>query len=637
VGQYEWDDLEKGMTRKLSILTLLLIWFFTTQPAQATVDVSLQMQLGNPSGAISDTNNLDNYLIQRTVEALDYSDNLGEPVWASWDLTANDIGTNSRSSFIIDTNLPPNFTRYSTSIYNNTGWDRGHLCPSKDRTDTSTNNDLVFLMSNVLPQSGVNNSGVWLQFENYCRDLVQSTNNYELLLLCGGSGYGSARLTNGPFIPDYVWKIAVVVPPGAGMATNRITTTNRVIAIKVPNNDSATNIWPFYVTSANQIQVDTGLIFFTALAPDIAGALRAKVDGQTNPPPIIFAFSPLSGAILTNVVITGTNFSLASAVTFNGANAAFNVDSATQITATVPTNAGSGFISVTTSSGTAISTNTFTVLNNGGTVYSGVLIGWDVSGLPGGLNNYGPSPFTPTTNAPNLSVIGLTRGSGVKQSGTAGAGGWGGTGFTNLTAATAIASNLIVTFSVTASNGYKVSFSSVSHFDYYHSPSGPTNGVLQYQLGTNAFVDITNLNYATASSGTSIGAIDLSSFTGLQNIGANTNITFRIVNMNGGSAGTWYIYDKVGTTALDLAVQGTVTQVLGPPASQPTFSAITFTNNRFSFSLTGTAGTNYVVQATTNLSPATWITLKTNASPFTFIDTNVEMFKQRFYQGLVAP
>jgi DNA/RNA endonuclease G (NUC1) len=56
------------------------------------------MQLGNPSNAGADTNNHAHYLIQRTVEALDYSDKLGEPVWASWDLTAGDVGSATRST-----------------------------------------------------------------------------------------------------------------------------------------------------------------------------------------------------------------------------------------------------------------------------------------------------------------------------------------------------------------------------------------------------------------------------------------------------------------------------------------------------------------------------------------------------------
>ncbi|MEJ0089981.1 MAG: hypothetical protein WDM80_09585 [Limisphaerales bacterium] len=82
----------------------------------------MQMQLGNPSGAIVDTNNHDHYLIQRSVQALDYSDNLGEPVWASWDLTAADVGPAARSTtYYTDTNLPPNFYRVTTANYNGVG------------------------------------------------------------------------------------------------------------------------------------------------------------------------------------------------------------------------------------------------------------------------------------------------------------------------------------------------------------------------------------------------------------------------------------------------------------------------------------------------------------------------------------
>src|ERR1039457_907826 len=108
-------------------------------PAHATIDASLQMQLGDPSNAIANTNNYDHYLVQRTVEPLDYSSSLVEPAWASWDSTAADVGTNARSAiFFPDTNLPPNFNRLADSDYNGdsaVNIDRGHLCPSEDRTD----------------------------------------------------------------------------------------------------------------------------------------------------------------------------------------------------------------------------------------------------------------------------------------------------------------------------------------------------------------------------------------------------------------------------------------------------------------------------------------------------------------------
>ncbi|HVU28752.1 MAG TPA: DNA/RNA non-specific endonuclease [Verrucomicrobiae bacterium] len=264
------------------VAVIVFAVMFTACHLFATIDTPLQMQLGDPSGAIVDTNNHNHYLIQRPVEALDYSDNLGEPVWASWDLTANDIGGSGRNStFYTDTNLPPNFYRVSTADYNGVGainFNRGHLCPSADRTDTTNDNKLVFFMSNIIPQSALNNQGVWGNFEDYCRD--QLANN-ELLIICGGSGFGTNTIPSGKaYIPSNVWKIVVFVPLGSGTALSRITATNRVIAISIPNvTNGLSSDWHQYVTSPQKIEQDTGFTFFTALPTNIASTFRTEVDG----------------------------------------------------------------------------------------------------------------------------------------------------------------------------------------------------------------------------------------------------------------------------------------------------------------------------------------------------------------------
>jgi len=622
------------------VWTVILSVFFSQSlvfQARALIGSEFQMPLGNPSAATADTNNHDHYLAQREILAMDYNDTKGLPNWTSWNLTTNDFpGTVPRQdSFAADTNLPGNFVKVGTTAYSGSGYSRGHLCPSADRTDTTNHNDQTFLMSNMMPQTTANNSGVWGAFEGYCRGLCSSSNNYELLITCGPSGFTGAKInTNGyVWIPGYTWKIVVVAPPGTSDVTNRITATNRVICIKVPNTVTLTNNWQLYVTSANQIQVDTGLTFFTALSPNVASVLRGKVDGQTNAPPEIFAFTPTAGEVGTNVVITGTNFGSASAVAFNGVTTGFTIDSGTQITATVPTNAGLGFVSVSSPSGTAISTNRFTVIDNGGTVYVGILAGWDTSGV----TNFGLTMFAPTTNAPNVAVGGLTRATGVSTSGSGAAGGWGGTGFTNSSVASAISSNLYMTFGMTVDPGFRGSLTSVSRFDYRRSPTGPTNGVFQFQVGDGVFVDVTNLNYSsTSAAGISLGPIDLSGFTALQNIGAGIQVTFRIVNYGGtNSAGTWYVYDKAGTAAADLAVHGTVKQIVS--TNVPAMTAPGFTNNQFQFTVTGTSGALYVVQAATNLNLPDWISLITNAAPFTYTETNAALFNQRFYRSLVMP
>jgi len=89
------------------------------------------------------------------------------------------------------------------------------------------------------------------------------------------------------------------------------------------------------------------------LAPSATTASTAK--------PAITSFTPTSGKPGATVTITGKNLSGASAVEINGVKAAYTVKSATKITVTVPSNAKTGKISVTTKSGTATSTKSFSV------------------------------------------------------------------------------------------------------------------------------------------------------------------------------------------------------------------------------------------------------------------------------------
>ncbi len=740
---------------------LSLLFSSPSVPAIDT-DPSLQMQLGNPTGAIADTNNHSHYLIQRTIESLDYNDSRGEANWASWDLTSGDANgaVPRQDSYAADTNLPANFYQVAANEYSGSGYDRGHLCPSADRTDSTNHNDLTFLMSNMMPQAADNNRITWDGFENYCRALAQTN---ELLIICGPSGFNGSHLSSSThvLIPSNTWKIAVVVPLGAGTALSRITTiTNRVISIIVPNTNGVSANWSNYVTSAHEIELETSFTFFTALPGTISSAFRAKIDNLTNPPPPgITSFNPGSGSVNTNVVITGTNFNATSIVKFNGSNAVFTVDSDTQITAIVPTNATTGTITVTTPGGTATSSASFIVnpvgiadlevttthsgtftqgdtgrtltiqvtnvgtgfsagtitvsnalpaglaatamsgagwttslgpltatrsdslgansafppititvnvapnapptmtnlvfvsgggetnlannsasdiininTNSGSSIYFGTLVGWDVSTV----SNFGPSTLAATTNAPNLTIVGLTRGSGVATNGTGALRAWGGTSFTNTSSANAISSNQFMTFSVAANTGYTVSFTNISRFDYRRSATGATNGLVQYQINSGPFVNIAPVFYTNnTQSGSSIPPIDLSAIPALQEVGPGTNINFRIVNWGGtSSAGTWYIFDVASNAAPDFAIQGIVAPIpSSPPPASPILTLLPIMNPQVQFTLTGADGYNFAIEASTDLAGTNWTPLETNTSPFTFTDTNSLNFPSRFYRA----
>src|SRR5438105_3170443 len=93
-----------------------------------------------------------------------------------------------------------------------------------------------------------------------------------------------------------------------------------------------------------------------------ANILNAFLTGAPGgSPPTITSFAPPSGTVGSSVTLSGTNFTGATAVTFNGVSASFSLTSATAIQATVPSGATTGPISVTTPAGTATSASNFTV------------------------------------------------------------------------------------------------------------------------------------------------------------------------------------------------------------------------------------------------------------------------------------
>jgi DNA/RNA endonuclease G (NUC1) len=375
--------------------------FFALQQAHAILDTNSQMQLGNPTGATSDTNNHSHFLILRTVDAVDYSDNNGQPNWASWDLTSADVGTSGRSdAWAVDTSLPSGFWPGSTSTFPDIGaesYDRGHMCPSGDRTVTVPTNELVFIMSNIIPQGSLNNEGIWADFESYCRTVLTTQ---EVLITCGPSHFsGSKPFDTGHVgLASNVWKIAVFVPLGGGTALSRVTNANpssiRVIAINTPNSRSVTNKisgvtpkWTNFVTSVKQVQAETGYNFFSALPTNLAWVLRSKVDAQTSPAPTINTISPSSGPVGTNVTITGPNLDTVTNVAFNGTVASYTITATNQITATVPTGATSGAITAKGLGGTANSSS-FTVSAPSGQLSVSPSSGFSPAGTQGG-------PFSP--------------------------------------------------------------------------------------------------------------------------------------------------------------------------------------------------------------------------------------------------
>ena len=111
--------------------------------------------------------------------------------------------------------------------------------------------------------------------------------------------------------------------------------------------------------------------YLTAVVPNgaITGSVTVTTSGVKltsnrifRVTPQILSFNPTSGAVGTNVTITGISLKQATKVAFGGVVAtSFTVNSDKQVTATVPTGAQTGHIMITTPGGAAVSKGIFTV------------------------------------------------------------------------------------------------------------------------------------------------------------------------------------------------------------------------------------------------------------------------------------
>lgn len=242
------------------------------------------MALGNPSGATTNTSNSNNYLMIKPQYDFSYNNSKHEPNWTSWHLDSGDLGSTPRQdNFRPDTSLPAGWYEVAADEFSGSGFDRGHMCPSADRTDTVTDNSATFLMDNMLPQAPNNNQITWADLENYERTLVSAGN--ELYVISGGYGSGGTgsngyktTVGNGVVVPAKTWKIIVVLPNGSN-DISRVTTSTRVIAVLMPNDQTcSSHPWSYYRTTVDNIESLTGYDFLSSISASIQSTIEAKVD-----------------------------------------------------------------------------------------------------------------------------------------------------------------------------------------------------------------------------------------------------------------------------------------------------------------------------------------------------------------------
>jgi endonuclease G len=235
----------------------------------------LYLSPGNPSNA---SESPDNFLLTNSAYALSYNNRKGIANWVAWRLTKNDTGDAERQNdFRPDPRLPGGWMIIDSRDYSSSGYERGHLCPSADRSSSPAINSETFLMTNIAPQVHGLNSGPWEKLERYSRSMARrDANLYIIAGQYGTKGKIDGRLT----VPSNFWKVIVVIENGGDISSADANT--RVIAVDMPNDNAIeTRNWRDFTVTVRSIEEKTGYDLLSNLSRKLQDLLETRVDPRS--------------------------------------------------------------------------------------------------------------------------------------------------------------------------------------------------------------------------------------------------------------------------------------------------------------------------------------------------------------------
>ena len=189
------------------------------------------------------------------------------PNWVAWHLTSSHVkGRYGRDFMEFHEDESVRAPRADDNDYYNSGYDRGHMCPSGDNKWSKEAQEESFLFTNICPQRHGLNAGAWNDVEMQCRDWAKRYGT--LYIVCGPVFYQQEHRTIGRHrvaVPDAFYKV-VLRKENAGYKAIGFVYENR----------SAKRDMSRYVRSIDEIEELTGLDFFSALPDDVEDAIESR-------------------------------------------------------------------------------------------------------------------------------------------------------------------------------------------------------------------------------------------------------------------------------------------------------------------------------------------------------------------------
>ncbi|MCX7929145.1 MAG: DNA/RNA non-specific endonuclease [Chlorobi bacterium] len=216
-------------------------------------------------------------IIKRWQYVLSYNPTTRCPNWVAWNQSAWWYGSapRHRGQFMPDPLLPSVYVPVLHRDYVNSGYDRGHIVRSEERTRSVEDNRTTFYTTNTIPQTHELNTGPWLRLEEYVEQLCKR-HRHELYIVAGPIYHDTSRtvIGRGVRVPTECFKIIVILPKGG--RSRHVTTMTNVVAVRMPNRSDVSGSWEQYVTTVADIERATGYRFLTAVPDSILHVLRSK-------------------------------------------------------------------------------------------------------------------------------------------------------------------------------------------------------------------------------------------------------------------------------------------------------------------------------------------------------------------------
>jgi endonuclease G len=206
-------------------------------------------------------------IVQHKFYSLMYNEKHEQATWVSYMICRDRLnGPWERSN---DFREDPDVTTGSATLadYQGSGYDRGHLAPADDFSFDSVGMSESFYLSNMSPQVGSCNRGIWKRLENEER---RWADKYDTLYITAGPILTDSLITIGEdkvSVPDFYYKVIL----------NKSGNQYKGIGFIIPNRKEQAKIKNF-VVPIRFIESITAIDFF----PDLPDSIENNIEQNLN-------------------------------------------------------------------------------------------------------------------------------------------------------------------------------------------------------------------------------------------------------------------------------------------------------------------------------------------------------------------